>query len=181
MRTSEDGTSDRYPGYGPGYRLSCSASWPRSVTSAARAPRSGTPAATPWWPPSGASTRTCRRSGSSRRARRRAPTSAPAASRPARSPRPSKPGLSGVAYDTNLGRFRAVVAAALAHLEARRQEVNDLNVFPVADGDTGDNMALTLRAVLAELDRLVEEQKERTLDEIGREEIVDAVARAALL
>jgi DAK2 domain fusion protein YloV len=86
-----------------------------------------------------------------------------------------------VAYDTNLGRFRAVVAAALAHLEARRQEVNDLNVFPVADGDTGDNMALTLRAVLSELDRLVEEQKDRTLDEIGREEIVDAVARAALL
>ena len=28
------------------------------------------------------------------------------------------------------------------------EEVNDLNVFPVADGDTGDNMALTLRAVL---------------------------------
>ena len=53
-----------------------------------------------------------------------------------------------MAYDTNLGRFRAVVAAALAHLEARRQEVNDLNVFPVADGDTGDNMALTLRSVL---------------------------------
>ena len=50
--------------------------------------------------------------------------------------------------DTNLVRFRAAVAGALAHLESRRQEVNDLNVFPVADGDTGDNMALTLRAVL---------------------------------
>ena len=56
--------------------------------------------------------------------------------------------------DTNLVRFRAAVAGALAHLESRREEVNDLNVFPVADGDTGDNMALTLRAVLAELDRL---------------------------
>ncbi len=56
--------------------------------------------------------------------------------------------------DTNLVRFRAAVAGALAHLESRRQEVNDLNVFPVADGDTGDNMALTLRAVLDELDRL---------------------------
>jgi uncharacterized protein len=82
---------------------------------------------------------------------------------------------------TNLDRFRAVVAAALSHLEARREEVNDLNVFPVADGDTGDNMALTLRAVLDELDRLVAEEKDRTIDEIGREEIVDAVARAALL
>ena len=56
--------------------------------------------------------------------------------------------------DPSLIRFRAVVEGALAQLEARREEVNDLNVFPVADGDTGDNMALTLRAVLDELDRL---------------------------
>ncbi|HEX2015784.1 MAG TPA: DAK2 domain-containing protein [Solirubrobacteraceae bacterium] len=82
--------------------------------------------------------------------------------------------------DPNLVRFRTVVAGALAHLESRREEVNDLNVFPVADGDTGDNMALTLRAVLDELDRLAGEG-ERTIDEIGREEIVESVARAALL
>jgi DAK2 domain fusion protein YloV len=84
--------------------------------------------------------------------------------------------------DTNLVRFRAAVAGALAHLESRREEVNDLNVFPVADGDTGDNMALTLRAVLNELDRLQSGNgEERTIDEIGREEIVQSVARAALL
>jgi uncharacterized protein len=83
--------------------------------------------------------------------------------------------------DTNLVRFRAAVAGALAHLESRRQEVNDLNVFPVADGDTGDNMALTLRAVLTELDRLQGSDGARTIDEIGREEIVQSVARAALL
>jgi DAK2 domain fusion protein YloV len=83
--------------------------------------------------------------------------------------------------DTNLVRFRAAVAGALAHLESRRQEVNDLNVFPVADGDTGDNMALTLRAVLTELDRLQGSDEHRTIDEIGREEIVQSVARAALL
>jgi DAK2 domain fusion protein YloV len=81
----------------------------------------------------------------------------------------------------NLVRFRAAVAGALAHLESRRQEVNDLNVFPVADGDTGDNMALTLRAVLAELDRLQGSGELRTIDDIGREEIVHSVARAALL
>ncbi len=83
--------------------------------------------------------------------------------------------------DTNLIRFRTAVAGALAHLESRRQEVNDLNVFPVADGDTGDNMALTLRAVLDELDRLQGDDAERTIDEIGRDEIVQSVARAALL
>jgi DAK2 domain fusion protein YloV len=82
--------------------------------------------------------------------------------------------------DPNIVRFRTIVAGALAQLESRREEVNDLNVFPVADGDTGDNMVLTLRAVVDELDRLGEEG-ENTIDEIGRDEIVDAVARAALL
>ena len=79
--------------------------------------------------------------------------------------------------DPSLVRFRSTVAAAYAELEARRQEVNDLNVFPVADGDTGDNMAMTMRAVLDELDRMNGEP----IDVIGRDAIVHAVARAALL
>jgi DAK2 domain fusion protein YloV len=79
--------------------------------------------------------------------------------------------------DESLIRFRRVVAAALAELENRRQEVNDLNVFPVADGDTGDNMALTLKAVVEELNRMNGEP----IDVTGRDEIVSAVTRAALL
>jgi DAK2 domain fusion protein YloV len=85
------------------------------------------------------------------------------------------------ATDASIVRFRSVVEAGLAALEARREEVNDLNVFPVADGDTGDNMVLTLRAVLQELDRLSTASDERTIDDIRREEIVASVARAALL
>src|SRR5579875_2427165 len=83
--------------------------------------------------------------------------------------------------DPAILRFRALVEAGLAALEERRQEVNDLNVFPVADGDTGDNMVLTMRAVLEELDRILEESGQHTLDEIGRDQIVSSVARAALL
>ncbi|MEX2196951.1 MAG: DAK2 domain-containing protein [Thermoleophilaceae bacterium] len=79
--------------------------------------------------------------------------------------------------DDSLVRFRKVIAAACAELERRQAEVNDLNVFPVADGDTGDNMALTMRAVLAELDKL----DGQPIDAIGRDGIVHAVARAALL
>jgi DAK2 domain fusion protein YloV len=82
--------------------------------------------------------------------------------------------------DPSLVRFRTVVDGALAHLESRREEINDLNVFPVADGDTGDNMALTLRAVRVELEGLAAGEG-RLIDEIGREEIVESVARAALL
>jgi DAK2 domain fusion protein YloV len=79
--------------------------------------------------------------------------------------------------DPSIHRFRQLVGVALTHLEARREEINDLNVFPVADGDTGDNMALTMRHVLDELDRL-----EREGDgDPPRPEIVRAVARAALM
>jgi fatty acid kinase len=79
--------------------------------------------------------------------------------------------------DPSIVRFRRVVTAAYAHLEARRQEVNDLNVFPVADGDTGDNMAMTMRAVMEELDRL----DGLEVDEVGRTRLVQALARAALM
>jgi DAK2 domain fusion protein YloV len=79
--------------------------------------------------------------------------------------------------DPSIARFRRVVTAAYASLEARREEVNDLNVFPVADGDTGDNMAMTMRAVMEELDRL----DGLEVDEIGRTELVQALARAALM
>jgi DAK2 domain fusion protein YloV len=79
--------------------------------------------------------------------------------------------------DPSIVRFRRAVATACAELDSRRHEVNDLNVFPVADGDTGDNMAMTMRAVLAELDHI----NGQMIDEIGRDELVAAVARAALL
>jgi uncharacterized protein len=79
--------------------------------------------------------------------------------------------------DPSIARFRRVITAAYAHLEERRQEVNDLNVFPVADGDTGDNMAMTMRAVMEELDRL----DGLEVDEIGRTRLVQALARAALM
>jgi uncharacterized protein len=79
--------------------------------------------------------------------------------------------------DPSIHRFRQVVGVALAHLEARREEINDLNVFPVADGDTGDNMALTMRHVLDELDHLEREFEGNP----PRPVIVREVARAALM
>lgn len=42
----------------------------------------------------------------------------------------------------------AAVIQACRHLIAQRQHLNAINVFPVADGDTGDNMAATARAII---------------------------------
>ena len=46
-----------------------------------------------------------------------------------------------------------VIQSALAAVEAERQLINDLNVYPVPDGDTGTNLALTVRAVVEELEQ----------------------------
>ena len=48
--------------------------------------------------------------------------------------------------------FRDMVVHAAASVEARKQEINELNVFPVPDGDTGTNMSMTLSAAARELD-----------------------------
>ena len=52
---------------------------------------------------------------------------------------------------TSLAPFPTLVSSAASALKERAEEVNRLNVFPVPDGDTGTNMALTMDAVVAEL------------------------------
>jgi uncharacterized protein len=47
----------------------------------------------------------------------------------------------------------ALARAALAALEASRARIDDLNVYPVPDGDTGTNMTETVRAAVSALER----------------------------
>lgn len=48
--------------------------------------------------------------------------------------------------------LRSVVASYRDALRSHQEELNRLNVYPVPDGDTGTNMALTLESVIGELD-----------------------------
>lgn len=50
--------------------------------------------------------------------------------------------------------LRTMLLGAAAIVETRKQQLNDLNVFPVPDGDTGTNMSMTLNAAAAELRKL---------------------------
>ena len=47
--------------------------------------------------------------------------------------------------------FKDIILCASAALEQNRQLINELNVFPVPDGDTGTNMSLTMGAAASEL------------------------------
>src|SRR5258708_39035012 len=45
---------------------------------------------------------------------------------------------------------------ALSWLQANQEVINDLNVFPVPDGDTGSNMYLTLRSAVEDAAKAAE-------------------------
>ena len=53
----------------------------------------------------------------------------------------------------DLESLRDVARASLRNLEANRQRIDDLNVYPVPDGDTGTNLVLTFRSVVDALER----------------------------
>ena len=50
--------------------------------------------------------------------------------------------------------FRRMLISAAAAIEIRKQTLNELNVFPVPDGDTGTNMSMTINAAAADLRKL---------------------------
>ena len=47
--------------------------------------------------------------------------------------------------------FRRLIINAAASIEINKQALNDLNVFPVPDGDTGTNMSMTINAAANDL------------------------------
>ncbi|MCU1615460.1 MAG: domain fusion protein YloV [Frankiales bacterium] len=65
--------------------------------------------------------------------------------------------------------------AAVVALSASRSRLDDLNVFPVPDGDTGTNLLLTAEAGLAELERGERDEG------VGAESAWVALARGAVL
>jgi DAK2 domain fusion protein YloV len=77
-----------------------------------------------------------------------------------------------VSAATDIDRVRVVVGSALSSLEASRDRIDDLNVYPVPDGDTGTNLTLTVRAVADALGGS---------DAADRPALAHEVARAALM
>ena len=60
--------------------------------------------------------------------------------------------------------FRRLVISAAAGIEINKQKLNDLNVFPVPDGDTGTNMSMTINAAASDLRKL----EDPSLEQAGK-------------
>ncbi len=64
-------------------------------------------------------------------------------------------------------RISRALKAGIARLLSRQEHLNKINVFPVPDGDTGTNLALTMRAVLGSLQRSPDHHAGKTLTRIA--------------
>jgi hypothetical protein len=67
----------------------------------------------------------------------------------------------------------AALRSGLAWLQANQEEINDLNVFPVPDGDTGSNMYLTLRSAV--------EEAQAAADPASASSVLGAAAHGSLM
>ena len=65
--------------------------------------------------------------------------------------------------------FQRMIVHGSASISAQKQAINDLNVFPVPDGDTGTNMSLTIGTAAAEA-------KKKPAQSIGKAASVNASA-----
>ena len=67
--------------------------------------------------------------------------------------------------------FRRLMLSAAAAIEINKQKLNELNVFPVPDGDTGTNMSMTINTAAADL---------RKAGDVTLEKAADIAAKAML-
>jgi DAK2 domain fusion protein YloV len=81
----------------------------------------------------------------------------------------------------NVERARELARASLASLEANRQRIDDLNVYPVPDGDTGTNLTLTVRSIVEALEASSAEGHEAVAKELSRAALMGARGNSGVI
>lgn len=82
---------------------------------------------------------------------------------------------------TPLEIVRQLARAALRNLEAHRQRIDDLNVYPVPDGDTGTNLTLTLRSVVETLEASTASGSDAVARELSRAALMGARGNSGVI
>jgi uncharacterized protein len=76
---------------------------------------------------------------------------------------------------------RELVGGALAAIEASRTLIDDLNVYPVPDGDTGTNLTLTVRAIAEALDGDGPDDRAGLAKEVARAALMGARGNSGVI
>ncbi|HEY2541467.1 MAG TPA: DAK2 domain-containing protein [Gaiellaceae bacterium] len=77
--------------------------------------------------------------------------------------------------------LQKIVDGALASLEASRQRIDDLNVYPVPDGDTGTNLTMTVRAVADAVERTSAGSRQSLARDVARGALMGARGNSGVI
>src|SRR5919201_1819222 len=82
---------------------------------------------------------------------------------------------------SDLDSLRLLVRGAVGALERSRQRIDDLNVYPVPDGDTGTNMLLTVRGIAEQLDGTTATDRAALARELTRSALLSARGNSGVI
>ena len=82
---------------------------------------------------------------------------------------------------SDLTTVRELARGALQSLERNRQRIDDLNVYPVPDGDTGTNLTLTARSVVDQLEQTDTEDRPGLDKEVTRAALMGARGNSGVI
>ena len=83
--------------------------------------------------------------------------------------------------ELQIERARELARASLASIEANRGRINNLNVYPVPDGDTGTNLTLTVRAVVKALEESQAGDQAAVAKELSRAALMGACGNSGVI
>ena len=83
--------------------------------------------------------------------------------------------------ESPLEEARSLARFALAAIEQSRQRIDDLNVYPVPDGDTGTNLTLTVRAVVEHLETSTAADRAAVAHELTRAALMGARGNSGVI
>jgi DAK2 domain fusion protein YloV len=89
--------------------------------------------------------------------------------------------MSANGADADLNRARELARGALLALERNRRRIDDLNVYPVPDGDTGTNLTLTVRAAVEHLDATTARDLATLASELTRAALMGARGNSGVI
>jgi len=82
---------------------------------------------------------------------------------------------------TELERARELARGSLATLEANRRRIDDLNVYPVPDGDTGTNLTLSAQAIVESLEASTAGDRAAVAKELTRAALMGARGNSGVI
>jgi len=78
-------------------------------------------------------------------------------------------------------KFKEIVRCGMEHLFQDRELLNRINVFPVADGDTGDNLVFTLKPAYEQIDAIDEPRLDNLAARLAAEMLMSAKGNSGVI